>query len=166
MIKMTQFTGVADNTIIINGAQFMVTDEVAMQVLQLVSGGIVSTSQSGYKAVSAPVAEVATKTEKAKKPYVATKDFVPQYQVKELEGTDGTKLFCISRKNGWTRAEKSLMNGAIKALKGIKEIDVQYEKDGKTRTFKAWGYNTEATAKKHMKELPTVFTVAQLNGEV
>ena len=54
----------------------------------------------------------------------------------------------------------------IKALKGIKEIEVSYEKDGKTRTFKAWGYNTEATAKKHMKELPEVFTVAQLNGEV
>jgi len=58
------------------------------------------------------------------------------------------------------------MNKAIKELKGIKEIEVSYEKDGKTRTFKAWGYNTESTAKKHLKELPTVFTVAQLNGEV
>ena len=57
------------------------------------------------------------------------------------------------------------MNNSIKSLKGIKEIEVSYEKDGVKRTFKAWGYNTEATAKKHLKELPTVFTVAQLNGE-
>lgn len=167
MINMSAFVGnvARDNEVVINGAKFMVTDEVAMQILQLVSGsGIVSASQSGYKAVSAPVTNTATTAEK--KPYVATKPFTPQYEVKELVSTSGEKLFCISRKNGWTRAEKSLMNGAIKALKGIKEIDVQYEKDGKTRTFKAWGYNTEATAKKHLKELPTVFTVAQLNGEV
>lgn len=166
MIKMTQYVnGVADNEVILNGAKFMVTDDVAMQILQLVSGhvNIASTSQTAYKAVSENVAPTATKAEK--KPYVATKDFTPKYQLKELTGVDGTKLFCISRANGWTRAEKSLMNGAIKALKGIKEIDVQYEKDGKTRTFKAWGYGTESTAKKHLKELPTVFTVAQLNGE-
>lgn len=171
MIKMTQYVnGVADNEVILNGAKFMVTDDVAMQILQLVSGhvSIASTSQTAYKAVSENVAPTATKAEK--KPYVATKDFTPKYQLKELTGVDGTKLFCISRANGWTRAEKSLMNGAIKALKGIKEIEVsgvKKDKDGneKSITFKAWGYATESTAKKHMKELPTVFSVAQLNGE-
>ena len=61
------------------------------------------------------------------------------------------------------------MNDAIKALKGIKEIEVEADfkkKDGTTYkgTFKAWGYNTESTAKKHFKELPTVFTVEQLNS--
>lgn len=172
MIKFNANTNVtADNEVILCDLKYMLTDEEVLKVKSIIDGlvanrggaGIASTSQTAYKAVSSPVATTATKAEK--KPYVATKDFVPQYQIKELEGTDGTKLFCISRKNGWTRAEKSLMNGAIKALKGIKEIDVQYEKDGKTRTFKAWGYGTESTAKKHMKELPTVFTVAQLNGE-
>lgn len=158
MINMTQFTNtVADNTVVVNGAQFKVTDDVALKVLQLISG-IESNSQTVSKTV-------VSKTTTEPKKYIAEKDFTPQYQIKELTSTDGTQLFCISRKNGWTRSEKSLMNGAIKALKGIKEIDVAYEKDGKTRTFKAWGYNTESTAKKHLKELPTVFTVAQLNGE-
>ena len=158
MINMTQFTNtVADNTVVINGAQFKVTDDVAMQVLRLVSG-IESSSQSATKPNT-------SKTTSESKPYVATKDFTPKYAIKEQTATDGTKLFCISRANGWTRAEKSLMNNAIKALKGIKEIEVSYEKDGKTRTFKAWGYNTESTAKKHLKELPEVFTVEQLNGE-
>ena len=61
------------------------------------------------------------------------------------------------------------MNQAIKALKGIKEIEVagiRKDKDGneKSITFKAWGYNTDSTAKKHLKELPTVFTADQLNN--
>lgn len=158
MINMTQFTNtVADNTVVINGAQFKVTDDVAMAVLRLVSG-IESTSQS----VSVPsTSKTATKSE----PYKATKDFTPKYTIKEQTATDGTTLFCISRANGWTKSEKACMNNAIKALKGIKEIDVAYEKDGVKRSFKAWGYNTESTAKKHLKELPTVITVAQLNGE-
>ena len=162
MINMTQFTNnVAENTIVVNGAQFKTTDDVTLKILELLGIGgnsqTVNTSNVSKTSVS--------KTEEPKTPYVATKDFTPQYQIKEQTATDGTQLFCISRKNGWTRSEKSLMNNAIKALKGIKEIEVSYEKDGKTRTFKAWGYNTESTAKKHLKELPTVFTVAQLNGE-
>ena len=163
MINMTQFTNtVADNTVVINGAQFKVTDEVALAVLRLVSG-IDNNSQT----VNNSNTSQTTKTVNTEKtPYKATKDFTPKYEIKEQTAIDGTKLFCISRKNGWTRSEKSLMNGAIKALKGIKEIEVSYtDKDGKTRTFKAWGYNTESTAKKHLAELPTVFTVAQLNGE-
>ena len=162
MINMTQFTNtVADNTVVINGAQFKVTDEVALAVLRLVSG-IESNSQTVNVSNTSQTTNTTT-TEKT--PYKATKDFTPQYEIKEQTAIDGTKLFCISRKNGWTRSEKSLMNGAIKTLKGIKEIEVSYEKDGKTRTFKAWGYKTESTAKTHLKELPTVFTVAQLNGE-
>ena len=161
MINMTTFTNVADNTVVVNGATFKVTDDVAMNIMALIQGGIDSNSRNTNNpvTVNTPVAPVKTK-------YVASKDFKPQYEIKEQTGTDGTQLFCISRKNGWTRAEKSLMNKAIKALKGIKEIEVSYEKDGKTRTFKAWGYNTKATAQKHIKELPTVFSVAQLNEEV
>lgn len=163
MIKMTENRVVADNELVLNGVKFMIDDELASKIYSMVKGaqnmsGIVSSSQTSYVASDSKVAT-------DKKPYVATKDFAPQYDIKEQTATDGTKLFCISRKNGWTRSEKSLMNGAIKSLKGIKEIEVSYEKDGKTRTFKAWGYATESTAKKHLKELPTVFTVAQLNGE-
>lgn len=159
MINMTQFVNtVADNTVVINGAQFKVTDDVAMQILRLVSG-IETKSQDVVKP------SVSKTTAEPKAPYVATKDFSAKYTIKEQTATDGTTLFCISRANGWTKAEKSLMNTAIKNLKGIKEIEVSYEKDGKVRTFKAWGYNTEATAKKHLKDLPAIFTVAQLNGE-
>lgn len=163
MLNMNQFlsNAVADNTVSINGAMFKVTDDVAMKVLALVTGQNIEVASQPEKKSDVAV----TKSDK-KTPYVATKDFKPQYEIKEQTGTDGTKLFCISRKNGWTKAEKKLMNDAVKALKGIKEIEVSYEKDGKTRTFKAWGYNTESTAKKHFKELPTVFTVDQLNGAV
>lgn len=159
MISMTQFTNtVADNTVVINGAQFKVTDDVAMQILRLVTG-----IEPGSQNNSAPST---SKTSDTKPAYKATKDFTAKYAIKEQTATDGTKLFCISRANGWTKSEKACMNNAIKALKGIREIEVSYEKDGVKRSFKAWGYNTEATAKKHLKELPTVFSVAQLNGEV
>ena len=134
---------------------------------------IVSSSQTNYVANAQNTTNTTTPstTTEEKKQYIATKDFIPQYKVEEMTAKDGTKLFCISRKNGWTKAEKSLMNTAIKALKGIKEIEVEADfkkKDGTTYkgTYKAWGFNTDATAKKHLKELPTVFTVAQLNGEV
>lgn len=165
MLNMNQFLSntVADNTVSINGAIFKVNDDVAMKVLALCTGQNIEVASQPEKKSDVSV----TKADKATKaPYVATKDFKPQYEIKEQTGNDGTKLFCISRKNGWTKAEKKLMNDAIKALKGIKEIEVSYEKDGKTRTFKAWGYNTESTAKKHFKELPTVITVDQLNGAV
>ena len=159
-------TLVADNKVSFCGLEYLITDTEAEQ-LKSILDGMVSTRGIGgiTKAVNKQSTNKAT-TNTEKTPYKATKDFTPQYEIKEQTATDGTKLFCISRKNGWTRAEKNLMNSSIKALKGIKEIEVSYEKDGKTRTFKAWGYNTESTAKKHLKELPTVFTVAQLNGEV
>lgn len=164
MINMSQFVNtVADNTVVINGAQFKVTDDIASQIIRLISG-IDAKSQTVSASKTNTITNT-TNTVSESKTYTATKDFTPKYAIKEQTATDGTKLFCISRANGWTRSEKSLMNAAIKSLKGIKEIEVSYEKDGKTRTFKAWGYNTEATAKKHLKELPTVFTVAQLNGE-
>lgn len=160
-------TLVADNKVSFCGLEYLITDIEAEQLKSILDGmvstrgiGNVSKTVNNSNTISA-----INKTNTEKTPYVATKDFTPQFQIKEQTATDGTTLFCISRKNGWTRAEKNLMNSSIKALKGIKEIEVSYEKDGKTRTFKAWGYNTESTAKKHLKELPTVFTVAQLNGE-
>ena len=164
MINMSQFTNtVSMNEVVVNGAKFMVTDDVALRIMGIISG----IDNSSQTVSGTNVSKVAvSKTETTNKPYKATKDFTPQFEIKEQTATDGTKLFCISRKNGWTRSEKSLMNNSIKALKGIKEIEVSYtDKNGKSRTFRAWGYNTESTAKKHLKELPTVFTVAQLNGE-
>lgn len=146
----------------INGATFEGTAQECAQFMAFI--GAMNTSMVAQTTNNAKVSTVAQTTTE-KKPYVATKDFSPKYKVSEQTGTCGTKLFCISRDNGWTRSEKSLMNNAIKALKGIKEIEVEIEKDGQKRRFKAWGYSTESTAKKHLKELPTVFTVAQLNGE-
>ena len=168
MIKMTENTVVADNTLVLNGVKFMIDDELATKIYSMIKGaesmsGIVNKQQNSF-GVDTTINKANT-TSATKAPYIATKDFTPQFEIKEQTATDGTKLFCISRKNGWTKSEKSLMNNSIKALKGIKEIEVSYEKDGVKRNFKAWGYNTEATAKKHIKELPTVFTVAQLNGE-
>ena len=175
MINMTQFVtnNNADNTVVVNGAQFKVTDDVALKIMQLIGIGNVSQSSGVINhstPVVTPVTPVTQSTPVEKTPYVATKDFTPKYKVEKHTGTDGTELYCISRANGWTKAEKNLINTAIKSLKGIKEIEVSAEftrKDGTkyNGTFKAWGYNTESTAKKHLKELPTVFTVDQLNKE-
>lgn len=168
MINMTQFTNtVADNTVVVNGAQFKVTDDVALKIMQLIKG-IEDKSQT--VTTSSTSQTVSTKTTEEKTPYVAKKDFAPKFKITEQISTDGTKLFCISRDNGWTKTEKNLMNKSIKALKNITEIEVEGDfkkKDGTTYkgTFKAWGYKTKATAEKYLKELPTVFTVAQLNGE-
>lgn len=156
---------VADNKVSFCGIEYLLTDKEATQLKSILDGMVSTRSIGGVSQNTLNPVVVNTPVETPKTKYVATKDFKPKYAVKEQTATDGTKLFCISRDNGWTRAEKSCMNKAIKALKGIKEIEVSYEKDGKTRTFKAWGYNTESTAKKHLKELPTVITVAQLNNE-
>ena len=158
-------TLVADNKVSFCGLEYLITDTEAEQ-LRSILDGMVSTRGIGGVSQSSKTPVANTPSAPVKTKYVATKDFTAKYEIKEHTATDGTQLFCISRANGWTRAEKSCMNKAIKALKNIKEIDVSYEKDGSTRTFKAWGYNTKATAQKHLKELPTVFTAAQLNGEV
>ena len=167
MLDMTKYTNKVElNTVVVNGAKFMVDDNVASRIMSIISDiDTVSQTVSVSDTNTATVSAVSAQSKTEKTPYKAEKDFTAKYTIKEQVAVDGTKLFCISRANGWTKAEKSLMNGAIKALKGIKEIEVSYEKDGVKRSFKAWGYNTEATAKKHIKELPTVFTVAQLNGE-
>ena len=177
MINMTQFIQETkkDNIVVVNKCEFKVSDDTATKIMLLIKQELtgeeieVSQSQPEGKTPVQVTTQVTTGNvggiTKAKTPYVATKDFKPQFEIAEQTGTDGTKLFCIRRKNGWTRAEKSLMNGAIKALKNIKEIEVQYtDKSGKNRTFKAWGYNTESTAKRHLRELPTVFTIDQLNS--
>ena len=167
-INMNQYvstTTVADNKVVVNGTIFdNLTDECAHEVMSVIMKHI--GNKVNTVSVSSTTQTVSQTTETPKTPYKATKDFVPQFQIKKQTSVDGKELFCICRKNGWTKAEKALMNGAIKKLHGIYEIEVAYEKDGKSRTFKAWGYNTESTAKKHLKELPTVFTVAELNGEV
>lgn len=159
MLNMNQFLGnneVKDNTVIINGASFKVNDDVALKIMNLVCG---------IEAVSTPVEKKTPVESKSteKKPYVATKDFKAQYEVKKQVSSDGKELFCISRKNGWTKAEKACMNNAIKALDKIITIDVSYDKDGKTRTFKAWGYKTKKQAESMMATLPAVFTADQLN---
>lgn len=161
MLNMNQFLSnpVADNIVVINGASFKVTDDVALKIMNLCLGRSEEVSQPVSKT---PVAVTKEQSE-PKKPYVATKDFKPQYEVKKQTSSDGKDLFCISRKNGWTKAEKKLMNDAIKALDKIITIDVSYEKDGKARSFKAWGYKTKKQAEAMLATLPTVFTADQLN---
>ena len=150
-----------DNTVVINGQTMpKISDALTEKIYSMIMGE----QSMSTPIVNAPQNNYVASDNTTKPTYVADKDFVPKYEIKEQTSVNGTKLYCISRANGWTKAEKSLMNGSIKALKGIIEVDVEYIKDGKKRTFKAWGYKTESTAKKHLKELPTVFTVAQLNG--
>lgn len=166
MLNMTDLFGVTeekkDNKVIVNGMTIMVTDEIAMQVLKLCIG------KDFPETVSQPEEKTEVQVEKVggitKTKYVATKDFKPQYEVKKQVSADGKQLFCISRKNGWTKAEKKCMNDAIKSLEGIITIDVAYEKDGKAKSFKAWGYKTKKKAEEMMATLPSVFTVDQLNN--
>ena len=162
---------VADNRVVLCDIEYMLTDDEVLKVKSIIDGLISSRNNSAVSSTGTMYKASGITEVPEKKVYRATKPFTPKYQIKELTGTDGTTLWCISRENGWTRAEKSLMNSAIKALKGIKEIEVagvRKDKDGNEKqiTFKAWGYNTQATAKKHLSELPTEFSVEQLNGEV
>lgn len=152
-------------------------------------GSIVASSQTpvktGAPSTSQPKAESAEKA-----PYVHSKDFKPVYEVKELTGEDGTKLHCVCRKNGWTSAEKKLANAPIKAFlgqqltietevksgknKGAKKsstdtmvaIKVGYtDKNGKARSYDAWGFKNKAHAEYVLGKMPTVITVAELNKE-
>lgn len=148
--------------------QFDLSNPTHLQFFgQLASSGIpfqMLNNNIGSTVANTPVATPVT-TVAEKKPYVATKDFQCKFEIKEQTSKDGQKLFCISRANGWTKAEKALANNAIKAIKGIKEIEVEYtDKNGKNRTFKAWGFAQKSTAQKHLATLPTVITVDQLNS--
>ena len=153
-------TVVADNKVSFCGIEYFITDDEALKLKSILDGMVSTRGQSSV--VNTPVATPVATAEK--KPYVATKDFQCKFEIKEQTSKDGQKLFCISRSNGWTKAEKALANNAIKAIKGIKEIEVEYTKDGKTRTFKAWGFSQKSTAQKHLASLPTVITVEQLNS--
>ena len=146
--------------------------QIFSQVVALTNGANIPMQiiDNNSQTVSQPVSKTpvsATKSDKVggitKAPYVATKDFKAQYEIKKQASKDGKELFCISRKNGWTKAEKACMNNAIKALDGIITIDVSYDKDGKTRTFKAWGYKTKKKAEEMLATLPALFTAEQLN---
>ena len=141
--------------------EYYITDDEALKLQSILDGMIAHRGNANIVSTPTVTPTVSPKTTQ----YVATKDFKPQYEIKEQTAKDGTKLFCISRKNGWTRAEKNLMNNAIKNIKGIKTIEVEYtDKNGKKRTFSAWGFAQKATAQKHLATLPTVITVDELNN--
>lgn len=150
MIKMTE-NKVADNKVVLNGATFMVDDDIATKIYNLIKG--VST-------VSTTTEVHSTEQPKSKSAYLATKNFIPKFEIKKQSSVDGEELYCISRKNGWTRSEKKCMNTSIKALKGITTIKCKTE-DGKE--YFAWGYKTKATAEKYLATLPSVFTADEIN---
>ena len=153
---------VADNSIVLNGVrEYKLTDDETMKLMSIIDGMISQRSGSG---VSTPTTKISRSNSTDKPKYEAKKAFKPQYEVKKLAGEDGKSLFCISRKNGWTRAEKALTNAAIKALPEIITISVPYEKDGKTRTFSAWGYKTKKRAEEMLAQLPTEISADELNN--
>mgnify|MGYP003293709562 CR=1 FL=1 len=160
MINMTQFLSneVADNTISINGATFKVTDETASKILELCTG----------KVIVNEISSLSTKSTSTKTEYhsVGTKAFKPQFQIQEFT-VNNQVVYAISRKNGWTRSEKSAMNAAIKALCGTskvtrqgKKVDVSFTEatpDGKE--FKIWCSTDKAYVESLMKKLPTTLEV-------
>lgn len=159
MLNMNAFvTEVRDNTVVINGASFKVTDEVALKILALIKGDEVKldhspVSEKQNKKASAPVKKGLTNV---------------QYHIKKHGNT-----FCISRgvpyttkngreslKNGgWTTAEKRCINTAIKSLEGIKTVKVPMENG---RSFSAWGFSTKKAAEAAMKTLPTSFSAEEV----
>jgi hypothetical protein len=160
---------VADNSIVLNGVrEYKLTDDETMKLMSIIDGMISQRSTTGVSTPSTQLSrsdgKVGGITRASKTPYEAKKAFKPQYEVKKLADADGKSLFCISRKNGWTRAEKALTNAAIKALPEIITISVPYEKDGKTRTFSAWGYKTKKRAEEMLEQLPTEFSADELNN--
>lgn len=159
MLNMNQFVSeIKDNTVVINGASFKVTDEVALKIIALIKGDEVKLDHS-------PVSE--SKTKKTDTPVKKGLTGL-EYHIKKYD-----KYFCISRgtpyttkngrealKNGgWTTAEKRCINTAIKSLEGIKTVDVPMENG---RSFKAWGFSTKKAAEAAMKTLPTSFTAEEV----
>lgn len=170
MINFTQKNSiVADNKVVLNDElTYNLTDDEMLKIKSIIDGMISQRSTTG---VSTPTAQISRSdgkvggiTRAKKTPYEAKKAFKPQYEVKELADAQGKSLFCISRKNGWTKAEKALTNAAIKALPEIITISVPYEKDGKPKTFFAWGYETKEHAEEMLEQLPTEISADDLNN--
>lgn len=159
MINMNAFVAeeVRDNTVIVNGATFKVTDSVALKIMSLIQGDEVKLDDS-------PVSEGQNKKASAPKKGLTG----IQYHIKKHGNT-----FCISRgvpyttkngreslKNGgWTTAEKRCINTAIKSLPNIKTVQVPMENG---RSFSAWGFSTKKAAEAAMKTLPTSFTAEEV----
>ena len=160
MINMNAFVAeeVRDNTVVVNGASFKVTDTVALKIMSLIQGETVSNT------TPSPVSkDTAEKKVAPKKGLTGI-----QYHIKKYGST-----FCISRgtpyttkngrealKNGgWTTAEKRCINTAIKSLPNIKTVQVPMENG---RSFSAWGFSTKKAAEAAMKTLPTSFTAEEV----
>ena len=164
MINFTQKNSIVeDNKVVLNDElTYNLTDDEMLKIKSIIDGMISQRSGSG---VSTPTTKISRSNSTDKPKYEAKKAFKPQYEVKKLAGEDGKSLFCISRKNGWTRAEKALTNAAIKALPEIITISVPFiNKKGKKDAFLAWGYETEDHAKEMLAQLPTEISADELNN--
>ena len=150
---------VADNIVVVNGAQFKVTDDVALKIMNLCLGRTEEVSQPVDKT---PVAVTKSEKSESKQYGYSKKDLKVEYIIDKQTSVDGKTLFCISRgKSGWTTAEKNIINNAIKACDGIITIQVPYT--GKNGTFKAWGYKTKKEALEMVEKLPKVFSKDDIN---
>lgn len=151
-----------DNKVVLNGQlTYELTDEEIKKIKSILDGMVNSRSQD-----TPPVVTKKSETSVSEKQgkYVHKKPYKPEYEVTKMTSTEGKQLFCIRRKNGWTRAEKALANNAIKALPEIITISVPFEKNGKTQAFKAWGFKLKKQAEAMLKALPTEFSVEELNA--
>lgn len=151
MLNLTQNTNlVADNTVVLNGGQmqFNLTDAQMTELVKFLRQMGQGVSSVVASPVSTPVAE--------KKPYEYKKDMDPKWTIEKIDG-----LFCI--KSGLyykERTAKAVANSHIKALDGIKTIDVK-RADGKG-SYKAWGFKTKKAAEEAVAKLPKLLTVDEL----
>lgn len=150
-----------DNEVTLNGQlTYELTDEEIQKIKSILDGMVNSRSQSTPVATKKSETEVSEKQGK----YVHKKPYKPEFEVTKMTSIEGKQLFCVRRKNGWTRAEKALANNAIKALPEIITISVPFEKNGKTQAFKAWGFKLKKQADAMLKTLPSEFSVEELNA--
>ena len=143
MLEMSKYTNsvTVDNSIVINGVEFMVSDEVAE--------AIVTMCQTGK--LSAPSRYEGNKRTK--------------FAIEKIDGVNGKSFYRICNKmwrgeNGNTAY--SLGNEAIKALPKILTVELASSKGG---TFKAWGYTTEKAAKAALAKLPTEITAEAIEAK-
>lgn len=144
MLKFNVANQKADNEVVINGTSFgFLTDADTEKLI-----GIIRGFQSGTPNSTESKPVKATKKRKLKVGYHISV-FNDLYCISRGELVDG-KI----KNAGWTKGEKAMINGAIKALPEIVTTRVKGE-----REFTAWGYADEATAVKMMATLPTEFEV-------
>ena len=158
MIQVNSNSITADNTNILNGRKFMISDALATKIFKMClaeeAGVSFAVDFNGQGLEPNPTPAMPKQSKPSK---VATK-----YSIEEST-VDGKKVYRI--KTGIfskARTARKIANQHIKDLPGIYTGEFSFEKDGKEQTFKGWYFKNKKTAEAALATLPTHITPEEL----